>query len=299
MPAPRLSWDDLATVLAIGRARSLSGAARALGVNHATVFRRLKAMEEGIGVALFERHPDGYVPTPAGEEAIAVATEIDERVTTLERRIVGHDLKPSGTVRVTTVEAILDGLMPGIVVSFRAKHPEIELELVVTPSVVNLSKRDADVALRVTSDPPEALVGRRVASVAVAPYAATAYLDRAGRGRDLAAHDWIGFDETLSHLKSAARLARLLGERTPCLRANSIPTIRNLVVAGIGAGYLPCFFADRVPGLERLADPSPDLASDLWLLTHPDLRQVARVRAVMDHFAAELSAAKGLIEGRG
>lgn len=299
MPAPRLSWDDLRTVLAIGRARSLSGAARALGVNHATIFRRLKALEDGIGVALFERHTEGYVPTPAGEEAITVAAEVDERVTALERRIVGHDLRPSGTVRVTTVEAILDGLMPDIVVSFRAKHPEIELELVVTPAVVNLSKRDADVALRVTSAPPETLVGRRIASVAVTAYAATRYLDRVGRGRDLAAYDWIGFDESLAHLKSAERLARLLGERTPCLRASSVPTIRNLVAAGIGAGYVPCFFADRVPGLERLADPTPDLSSDLWLLTHPDLRQVARVRAVMDHFGAELVAVRGLLEGRG
>lgn len=297
MTTRRLDWDDLRYVLAIGKEGSLSGAARRLGVNHATVFRRLRAMEETIGVRLFDRQNDGYAPTPAGEEAIAVAATLDDSVTTLERRIVGQDLKPSGTVRITTVEAMLVEILPHMVARFHAKHPEIALEIVVASAALNLSRRDADVAIRATPAPPETLVGRRLATIASAVYAAPACLERFAGLDDVAGYDWIGYDESLSHLKAARWLARRLGERVPAVRVNTVLAVKQMVEAGVGLGFMPCFMGDAADNLVRVVEPNEEWDSQLWLLTHPDLRHVARVRAVMDHFAEELVALRPLFEG--
>jgi len=298
MSAQKLDWDDLRFVLAIGREGSLSGAARRLSVNHATVFRRLKAMEETIGVRLFDRQPDGYLPTAAGEEAIRVAESFDETVTALERRIVGRDLKPSGTVRITTVESLILGILPPMVDRFRGKHPEIQLELVSSPAQLNLSRRDADVAIRVAPSPPEVLVGRRIATVASAAYACPAHYGCARPpSDDLAGLPWVGYDESLSHLRAARWLARLLGERLPAIRVNTVLAVKNLAEAGVGVGVMPCFMGDASEHLVRFLDPDPDWNSELWVLTHPDLRHVARVRAVMDHFAEELIKLRPLFQG--
>lgn len=297
MHAQKLAWDDLRFILAIGREGSLSGAARSLAVNHATVFRRLKAMEDEIGVRLFERNPEGYVATAAGEEAIAVAETLEERVAALERRIIGRDLKPSGVVRVTTVEALLLEAVPSMVMSFREKHPEIELELISSAAAANLSKRDADVAIRATSQPPDLLVGRRLSHLKSAVYATPDCLAKAGSLDDLSTLCWVGYDEALSHLKAARWLTRLLGERKPCVRANTVLTIKHLIEAGVGLGFMPCFMGDASDKVVRVLDPEPQWNSELWLLTHPDLRNVARVRAVMDHFGEELGRLKPLFEG--
>jgi DNA-binding transcriptional LysR family regulator len=298
MSAQRLDWDDLRFILAIGREGSLSGAARRLAVNHATVFRRLRAVEDEIGVRLFERQPDGYVPTPAGEEAIAVAAALDEQVNALERRIVGRDLRPSGTVRITTVETLILELMPPMVERFRRKHPEIELELLASPAQLNLSRRDADVAIRATATPPELLVGRKLATIASAVYAAPARCDgREPTLEELGALPWIGYDESLAHLKAARWLAKFLGEKPPAIRVNNVLVVKSLVEAGVGVGFMPCFMGDPSPGLVRVVAPDAQWNSELWLLTHPDLRHVARVRAVMDHFGEELAKLRPLFEG--
>jgi DNA-binding transcriptional LysR family regulator len=296
MPAQTLAWDDLRFILAIGKEGSLSGAARRLAVNHATVFRRLKAMEEAIGVRLFERQPEGYVATAAGAEAIEIAEELEEKVATLERRIVGRDCKPSGTVRITTVESILLEVFPAMVDRFRAKHPEIELELISSTAQLNLSRRDADVAVRATPSPPELLVGRRLATIASAAYAPAAFAPPSDLG-DLGRLPWIGYDESLAHLKAARWLTRFLGEKPPAIRVNNVLAVKTMVEAGVGVGFMPCFMGDTGTSITRVIDPDPQWNSDLWILTHPDLRQVPRVRAVMDHFAEELAALRPLFEG--
>ncbi len=298
MNSQKLDWDDLKIALAIGRAGSLSGAARRLGVNHATVFRRLKAMEEKIGVRLFEKLPDGYAPTPAGEEAIAVAGGFEEGVTALERRIVGRDLAPSGTVRLTTVSELLIDILPPMIASFHRRHPGIRLDVIADPGQANLSRRDADVAIRFTSTPPETLVGRRIALAKAAVYASTRYLEERGPIGALADERWIGFDDSLAHLGSARWLDALLAGRQPVAGSNVMLGVRQLVAAGLGLGILPCLEGDTVPGLVRVKEPEPDWHTEVWLLTHPDLRQTARVRAVMDHFGEELTKLRPRFEGR-
>lgn len=154
---------------------SLSGAGGRLGVSHATVFRRLTDMEKRLGVALFERSRTGYTPNSAGEDLAAVARRVEADILGVERRLAGQDLKLSGSVRLTTTDTLYAGLLAPALADFRVNYPDIELEVVVSNQVQSLSKREADIAIRPTRNPPETLVGRRVGSIRQAIYGQKQY----------------------------------------------------------------------------------------------------------------------------
>ncbi len=296
MNANALPWDDLHLVLTIGRAGTLAGAARALALNHSTVFRRLGALEARIGVRLFERFRDGYSPTAAGEEMIAVAARVDADVAAMERRLVGRDLRPSGLIRATTTDTLVEMVMP-MLAAFRARHPEITLELAASNVLFNLSRRDADVAIRPSQDPPDMLVGRRVATVAFAIYGAPAYLKRKPARLPLEQHDWIAPDDSLAHIAPARWLDAALPAAHVVVRANSLVTLLRAACAGLGLALLPCYMGDGERQLRRLGGPVQTLDSGLWLLTHPDLRRVARIRAFLDFMAPALARQVPLLAG--
>ena len=157
-----LDWDEFRLVKAIADARSLVGAAEALGVNHSTIFRRLAVVETAVGARLFERSRSGYQPTSAGEEMIALAASMADSINEFERRVAGRDITPTGELRVTTVDAIAITLLPPVLARFRAANPGVQLDLIVAAQTLNLSRRDAEVAIRTTNEPPETLVGRRI-----------------------------------------------------------------------------------------------------------------------------------------
>ena len=294
----QIGWEDLRLVRAIGETGALTGAARRLGVDHSTAFRRLGALEARLGVRLFERARDGYTPTPAGEATIAAAERILGDLGELERRIAGEDLRPSGTVRVTTTDTLLDFLAPCLA-GFRVTHPEITVEVVATNAFFTLTKRDADVAIRPAASAPEGLVGRRIATLATALYAAPDYLARHPDRLDLRAHDWIGPDESLSHLGSAKWMRAEVSPERVMHRANSLLALRAAARAGMGVAPLPCYLADPDLTLRRVHPPLLEMESALWLLTHPDLRRVARIRAFLDFLFKWLLDQRQLIEGRG
>lgn len=293
----RLGWDDLRLALAIGRAGTLAGAARALALNHSTVFRRLGTLEAQIGVRLFERFRDGYTPTAAGEEVIALAGRVDTGVTDLERRLAGRDLRPSGAVRVTTTDTLVELVTP-MLAAFRCAHPEITLELAASNAIFNLSRRDADVAIRPVSEPPDLLVGRRVATVAFAIYGAPAYLKKRPARLPFAQHDWAGPDDSLAHLKPARWIESTLPQERIVYRASSLLALQYAARAGLGLAPLPCYMGDADPALRRAAAPMPEFETGLWLLTHPDLRRVARIRAFLDFMAPALAACGQLFAGK-
>jgi DNA-binding transcriptional LysR family regulator len=291
-----LDWDELRLVLAIARERSLSGAARTLGVRHSTVFRRLGATEQKLGVRLFERFRDGYAPTSAGEATASVAARVAEDVLSLERRLSGQDLRPSGTVRITTTDTV-GALLTRHLSALRAAHPEIGLEIAISNAMANLTRREADIAIRPTPEPPETLVGRRIADIAHAIYGSPDYLNRS-ENKDLSAHDWIGLDDALA----GTAIGRWLRDNVPpvrlACRVDALPALRDVALAGLGLVLLPCYVGDMASGLRRVRKTLPQPRSALWLLTHNDLRRTARIRAVMDFFANALAADRALLEGR-
>ncbi len=293
-----LDWDDLHTVLAIARSGTAAAAAERLGVHASTVFRRLNAMERQHGVRFFERLPDGYVPTAAGEEVCAAAEKVEAEIAVLGRRLSGRDLRPSGTVRVTTTDTLV-GLISADLGGFRRAYPEIDLQMNVTNRFFDLTRHDADVAIRPTAKPPESLVGRRVARVASAVYAADDYLGGMPAGVDLAACDWIGPDESLAHLPAARWLETAVPAARVHYRVSTLMAAFEAAKAGVGLCVLPAFLGDPEPRLQRVRDPLPELESTLWLLTHPDLRYVARVKAFMDFAAGALGRHRDTLEGQG
>ena len=194
-----LSWDDFRYVKAIAEARSLAGAAEAIGVNHSTVFRRLGQIEQQLGSRLFERGRAGYALTACGEQMVELAGRMNEDIVTFERKVTGQDLRPSGELRVTTSDVLLLHLLNDVLIGFRRAFPEIMLDIMVSNQRLNLSKRDADVAVRATYHNPDPLAGSKVARIAWAVFGpverASAPFDPARDGRH---HDWVAFADTIS-----------------------------------------------------------------------------------------------------
>lgn len=297
-PGGAMDWDDLRYFLAVAKTGSLSGAARALGVNHSTVFRRVHAFEERLGVRLFDRLPSGYALTVAGDEMRDSVERVDAEIDGLGRRLAGRDLRLTGPLVVTTTDTLAQWVLAPHLAAFKRAHSGIDLELILAAEFFNLSKRQADVAIRPTRDPPENLVGRRVGKVAFAVYAAADYLAGRGKVGDLGRHDWIAFDDSLTHLAAARWMRETLPDATVTLRSNNLIGLMAAARAGMGAAVLPCFMGDAEPALSRLAGPGVVPASGLWLLTHEDLRHTARVRAFMDFMARRIADERGRLEGK-
>ena len=294
-----LAWDDFKLVRLISEAKGLAGAAARLGVNHSTVFRRLGQLEDALGTKLFERHRTGYTLTTAGEEMAALAERMDEDVAGFARKLAGQAISPAGELRVTTNDTLLAHLLTPICARFLAQCPDVRLDIVLSNQALNLSKRDADVAIRATDKPPETLVGRRMATIAWALYGRAADFPQAKTVDPAALADrtWVALGDNLAGLKAARFVReRVLPERI-VYRVNTVLGLTEAVEAGIGVGPLPCFIADPRPALRRLSPPNPDFSTGLWLLTHPDLRASARVRAFLDFTAAEIVRLRPTIEG--
>ncbi|MEH3120295.1 MAG: LysR family transcriptional regulator [Methylorubrum populi] len=286
-----VAWDEFRLVRAIAERGALAPAAAHLGINPSTAFRRLAAVEAGLGARLFERHRSGYVPTPAGEAMAAAALRMEEEVARFDREVAGRALTPSGTLRVTAAATLVTDLLMPMLGRFRVRYPKVQVELVVSEEALNLSRRDADVALRATREPPPNLVGRRLAAIAWAVYGP------AGDERGLSGADWVSPSEAVAGGLFARFVAARAGPERVALRIDTVQGLCEAVLEGIGIGPLPCYRGDRIARLRRLSGPEPDLTGSLWLLTHPDLRHAARVRAFMDHVAADVAPLRPALEG--
>lgn len=288
-------WDDLRFFLSVVRQGSLSAASKELNVNHSTVLRRLASLEHNLGVRLFERHPSGYVMTPSGEELQARLINVADQIESAQRQLRGRDIALSGTIRVTTTDTLALGMLTPYFAKFRQAHPGIQLQLIMSNTFFSLSKREADVAIRPSNTPPENLIGRRVGRVQTAVYGASAYLGRNRKKNDLAAHDWVGFDESLNHLAQAKWLKKTIPEKQIVYRVDSLLVMAEAVAHGFGLGLLLTMLAESKRVLKRLADPIAELDTQLWVLTHPDLRHVPRIKAFTDFVYDELAQSKHVI----
>lgn len=290
----QLSWDDLRIALSIAREGSIRSAARALGVSHSTVLRRLRVLEATTGVRLFERKQDGYEATAAGQDVFDTACEVEDVVLNLERRVAGRDLRLSGAVRVTLPDPFVPLFLP-VFRDFAQAYPGIELTLAAGTGYSDLAHRAADIAIRIAADPAPDLFGRRMATAAVGVYGSSEYLARRKR-KDLEALDWIGWEPD-----STMAFAQWMRQRVPnariALRVSANWTLPEAVDAGAGVALVPCALGDLRPGWRRVALVR-EVTAPLWILTHKDLRTTARVRVVRDFLAEAVTRHRSLIEGR-
>ncbi|MDX1487428.1 MAG: LysR family transcriptional regulator [Acidiferrobacterales bacterium] len=296
-----LDWTDLRYFAAVSRVGSLGRAARELGVNHSTVFRRINALERELGVKLFERTPAGYVLTAAGEEMRSTAAQVEDQIIALDRRLSGRDYQLSGNIRVTTTDTIGLWFVQRHLYEFHQVYPGIQVELVISNELFSLSKREADIAIRPTQNPPEELVGRHICDIAWAVYGSRGYLKdkpKLRRLSDLARHTLVSGDDSLAQLAASRWLHKQAPGAEIGYRSNSLMTQLSAVKAGFGLAVLPCFLGDSESELARVFAPDASLTSGLWLLTHRDLRDTARIRAFMDFMTRSIRSEKSLLEGK-
>ena len=291
-----LDWDSLRYAAAIGTAGSLAGAARTLGVNHTTVLRRLDALEAHLGSRLFERHRSGYQPTEAGLALLEQARHMAARADEIERLVLGRDRELTGVLRVTTAFVVMDHLLPQPLAEFARKYPGIEVEVVENAFLVDLAsrhsdadqgwtRREADVALRLSGHVAEHLVGRQLGMTQCRVYALRGAPDlpQTVTSLETLTRDapWVAFERGASARVYDAWLHQRLAQANVRVRVDIFNAKAAMLRTGIGVGVLPTFMEAKHPELVAVSEPIADLALPVWIITHPDLRRTARVRAFM------------------
>jgi DNA-binding transcriptional LysR family regulator len=278
----KLSLSDLELLLAVIRGRTLNGAAERLKLDSSTVFRSIKRMEQDLGERLFERSRQGYLATELALKLALHAERIESQLQEARDAVSSNAGEPSGVLRITTTDTILHGLLLPVLDQFAREYPRIDLELIATNALADLSRRDADVAIRATRKPPEHLVGTRLGTMSAAVCASRSFLQDATKPIDLEKTDWIALDESLAdHPSLKWRRTRYpkLGVRYRC---NSVLSVTGCVVHGLGVGVVPMFLIRNNPELEVVEGPLKELDTDLWILAHPDIRHLQRVKLLFD-----------------
>lgn len=293
-----LSWDDLRIILAVGKNGALAPAAEMLGVNSSTIARRLSKVEENLGVTLFDRRRTGYVSTAPGEELMALAERVEVDVVSVARRVSGHLQGEAGDLRITTSDSILLYFLTPIIASFKAQNPGVRVDVTVGNSPLNLTRGESDVAVRVTDSPPENLFGRKVATIAWAPYVGLPNSVSTWPGTDaLYDRQWVSYGGKLSGLKASQFVDERVHHDNIGYRTDSVAGAAAAIAAGLGVGYLPCMVGDLSPDLIRIGAIERELKDELWLLTHPEIRKSGRICAFMKHCIAAISKHRDLVEG--
>ncbi|MFV9616724.1 MAG: LysR family transcriptional regulator [Gammaproteobacteria bacterium] len=280
-----MDWNALKIFLAIADSGTLTGAAKALEVNHSTVFRRLNTFEDEVGGRLFERLKHGYELTSMGQELLIEAKKIASSFDDMERHIVGKDIQPKGTVKITAPNNIANRYLSRYLTEFNLAYPDIRIELLISNLEFNMTNRQADIAVRATDSPPEHLVGRMVRSIKWSVYASEIYKTKFGCPKNinqLNAHTLIGAAGMMKNLPAYIWLEKKLPQQIK-IRCDELTAMAAFVEAGHGLAILPD--DQQRPGISKLFTFDSGEGSNLWLLTHPDLRHVERIKLVMQHLA--------------
>mgnify|MGYP003384937417 CR=1 FL=1 len=284
-----MDWNSLKVFLAIVRSGTLSGAASDLEVNHSTIFRRLNAFEEDIGGQLFERKNNRYELTTLGHELHELAQNIENSFDGISRHIVGKDIQPKGIVKITAPNNIAYRYLPRYITNFNLQYPDIQIELLVSNQEFNMSNRQADIAVRSTSSPAEHLIGRQVCTLNWSVFVSKAYEDKFGLPNnidELAKHVLIGATGGMCQLPAFIWQDKHFADQI-ITRCDDLTAMSYFVESGQGLAFLPD--DQSRPELIKLFAIQESQPSNIWLLTHPDLRNVERIKLVMQYLTMAFS----------
>ncbi len=274
-----LSTDDLLLIAALARSGKPAPAAAGLNVHLATVYRRLKELEQEAGAPLFQRLGGQYVPTPLGSELVRAAVGVEANLAEARRQLAGGEQRLAGRITLTTPDSLVP-LVSTLLPPVRRKHAGIRFDLVVSNTFADMARYEAEVAIRPTRSPPETLVGQRAGAFRYAIYV------KSGTREDL---PWIALDDSLLAIPAARWLTAHVAEEEIVLRVNSMWAAAQAAAAGLGRALLPDYL-HRSFDLDRQGDFIGALESEVWLLIHPDLRRTPRIQAFMDLAAGKLRA---------
>jgi DNA-binding transcriptional LysR family regulator len=287
-------WSDARIFLSVCGRLSLTAAAKDLAMDQTTVGRRIAALEAALGAKLFVRGPTGLTLTGPGEEARALAEQMEATAGELDRRLRGRDRATEGCVRITTAESLGRAFLAPRLAGFRRRHPSIELSVKTDNRVLSLTRREADLALRHWRQTQPGLVARKIARVSFALYASPAYV---AEGRSESDDVFLGFEDELATMPDAEWLSERRESRY-AMRSNSRAVLESAAAGGLGIAILPCYLGDARADLTRVGGSEPLLVRDLWLVVHAELRTQARVRAVVDFVVDEAHKARDFLLGR-
>lgn len=288
-----MNWDDLRVFLAVARSGSISSGARMLDLQHSTVSRRVRKLEQDLGVRLFDKVLSGYALTSAGENLMQAASRMEREVLEVDGALSGRDLKPSGSLRVTAIDNMATTVLMPMFTGFSRRYPDVTLHVMVSNRDVSLAQREADVAIRLTNTPPDTLIGKRVATVSSAIYGSPEYIEQ------LRKHggepQWLGVECCGFH-KSWTKQA--CGDQPHRFYIDDTLLTQAALREGMGVSILPCFMGDPDPALARYTEPQAEWDLGLWILLHPDLKRTTRVLAFRDHMMEAIKAQSDLLTGR-
>jgi DNA-binding transcriptional LysR family regulator len=284
-----MNWDDARIFVALHREGTLRAAARALDIDQATVGRRLAALEHVLGATLFLRTSHGYQLTPVGKIAIRAAEAMEQSAHDLVRHTQGVDKRLAGEVKLSATDALAQEFVMPAIERLHEKHPNVSVMLDTTTQVLNLAKREADIAIRTVKPRNPDLLARRLARWEVGLFASPDYLRRHGEpvpGERFAGHDLVVYQPYFARARAPDFLGEPLTDGRIVARLNTNLTLRAALRGGLGISVIPVPMAER-DGLVRIwPDRSNDAPYEVWLVTHQDLRHTARIRVTIDEIVA-------------
>ncbi len=293
------NWNDLRAFLAVARTARLTTAAARLGMDHTTVGRRIAALETGLGARLFDRSPQGYALTPHGERLMPTAERI-ESLTLIAAADLGEaDQAVTGVVRIGAPEGFGSYVLAPLMAPLAERHPGLDIQLVAISGVLSLSKREADIAVTLSTPREGRLVSRKLTDYGLSLYAAPAYLDARPPIRtraDMAGQRFVGYIEDLLYSPELDYMQAPDVDIHVSVQSSNLIAQLQATLAGAGLCVLPDFIAAKQPGLVRVLPDAVHLERSLWLVVHADLRNLARIRVVTDMIAASVRADRDLFK---
>lgn len=288
-----MNWDDMRLFLAVARTGSISGGAKQLGVQHSTVSRRLRSLEEKLGARLIERKKTGYELTVAGENIKQSAIRIEREMIGVDEALLGKDTNLVGPLRVTAINNMASSVLMPMFARFSDEHPQVDLHIIVSNIDASLAQREADIAIRLTNSPTDTLIGKRMLTVASTIYGSREYLRKIKQ--QVAEPKWIGVNCCTFH-KSWTK--QYCTHQAHNFYSDDTLLTLSAIKEGLGVSYLPCFMGDADPTLERYCDPEVQHDLGLWILMHPDMKRTARVLAFRDYMIKYIQDQRDLFEGQ-
>lgn len=275
------NWDDLKIFAAVANSGSYSAAARKLNVNHATISRRIKAMEQEHGVRLFDRTQTGYQLTEAGNAIIDITESISDKTHEISRLLTGQDARLAGEIKLTMPHDIFDFMLVDSLKQFQLNHPDIDLLLLVSKGLRNMANREADLAVRITPSPPDFLIGKKICNLQHGIYSHI----------NLDTSESIPLVLWHSDPKRPWWIELLQSKTHVALRVDDLFSMHQAVRSGIGVARMPCFLPDSIKQADVVRLPFNMPLSDwgVWILSHADLRNTARINACRHFISDELT----------
>jgi len=293
------NWNDLRAFLAVARTARLTTAAARLGMDHTTVGRRIAALETGLGARLFDRSPQGYALTPHGERLMPTAERVESLALTAAADLGEADQAVTGVVRIGAPEGFGSYVLAPLMAPLAERHPGLDIQLVAISGVLSLSKREADIAVTLSTPREGRLVSRKLTDYGLSLYAAPAYLDARPPIRtraDMAGQRFVGYIEDLLYSPELDYMQAPDVDIHVSVQSSNLIAQLQATLAGAGLCVLPDFIAAKQPGLVRVLPDAVHLERSLWLVVHADLRNLARIRVVTDMIAASVRADRDLFK---